>query len=418
MTGATGTMTTMTYRQVLTTPNVPQLLLSASLSRLASEMLLFSVVLYVLAEFHSPVLAGASGFFLTLPGFLISPVAGAVVDRMGATTAVVLDTLSSGVFISLIVVASATGLLGPGLLLVLLALYSLTSPLSAGGIRTLFPRFVPTEAYDKTNALDLSTYSVIEVAGPLVAGGLIALIGPDPTLVVVAVMFGAATASLLLLRGSARPAPAAADQPRRHLLAEAWQGLRYLFGNGTLRGLALSYSCYQVTYGVLVVTVPVAVAQLIVGHGPTTQYAGLLWSGVGLCSAGGALVAGKYLRAGRERGLLVGATLLLAVVLAPVALIGALAVLAAGLGLLGVLDGALACSVLSLRQRRTEPGWLGRVMTVSISVNLAGFPIGTALGGLLAAHTVSGAFAVAAVFALVASVAGALCIPAERTAPA
>ncbi|SDI19522.1 Major Facilitator Superfamily protein [Actinokineospora alba] len=399
----------MTYRQVLATRNVAQLLLSASLSRLASEMLLFAVVLYVLAEFRSPVLAGLSGFFLTLPGFLVSPVAGAVLDRVGAVRAVILDTVISALLIGLVVFASVGGGLTPVLLLTVLGLYSLTSPLSAGGIRTLFPRFVPRAAYDKANALDLSTYSVIDVVGPLVAGTLFALVGPDATLGIVAGMFAMAALSLLLLRGSGAE-PERGE--RKHLLREAWEGITYLFGNRTLRGLAVSYSCYQVAFGILVVAVPVTVAERIGGTGPTEQVAGLLWSVVGVCGAVGALVAGKVLRAGGERALLIGATVLSAVAIFPVSAVASLVMLAVGLAFVGLLEGALNVSVLSLRQRRTEPRWLGRVMTVSISVNLIGFPIGTALGGLVVAQSTTAAFVAAAGFAVLAAAGGALVIPA------
>ncbi|MGV9979237.1 MFS transporter [Micromonospora wenchangensis] len=402
--------TPMTYRQVLTTRNVPQLLLSASLSRLASEMLLFVVVLYVLARFRSPVLAGLSGFFLTLPGFLVSPMAGALLDRVGAARAVILDNLVSAVLIGLVAVASAGGRLTPAVLLTLLGLLSLTSPLSAGGIRTMFPRFVPDDAYDRANALDLSTYSVIEVVGPLAGGAVIALIGPDPALVLVAAMYVLAALSLLLLRGSAAEPPRA---ERRHLLREAWEGVTYLVRNATLRGLAVSYSCYQVTFGILVVAVPVSVAQRVDGAGHTEQYAGALWSLVGLCGAAGALTAGRLLRAGRERLLLIVTTALSAFAIYPLGAIAMLATLAVGLALFGLLEGALNVGVLSLRQRRTDPTRLGRVMTVSISINLIGFPVGTALGGLLVERSGSLAYAVAAGFALLAALWGALVIPRE-----
>lgn len=82
----------------------------------------------VLAEFRSLILAGLSGSFLTLPGFLVSPVAGAMFDRVGAVRAVILNTLVSAVLIGLIVVASVGGCLTPVVLLTLLTLYSLTSP--------------------------------------------------------------------------------------------------------------------------------------------------------------------------------------------------------------------------------------------------------------------------------------------------
>jgi hypothetical protein len=39
----------------------------------------------------------------------------------------------------------------------------------------------------------------------------------------------------------------------------------------------------------------------------------------------------------------------------------------------------------TLRQRRTDPAWLGRAFAVSMSLNFLGYPIGAALGGQLAA---------------------------------
>jgi hypothetical protein len=45
-----------------------------------------------------------------------------------------------------------------------------------------------------------------------------------------------------------------------------------------------------------------------------------------------------------------------------------------GLTLIGFLAGPIDVGVLTLRQRRTHPAWLGRVLTVSMSLNLSGFP--------------------------------------------
>jgi hypothetical protein len=78
--------------------------------------------------------------------------------------------------------------------------------------------------------------------------------------------------------------------------------------------------------------------------------------------------------------------------------------LAVGLALVGFLAGPVDVGVLTLRQRRTEPAWLGRVMAVSMSFNLSGAPIGFALGGALVARSITAAFAIAAL----ACIAGAL----------
>jgi predicted MFS family arabinose efflux permease len=403
--------TPLSYWRVLTSRNVPQLLVAASFARLAESTLLFAIVLYVIAEFGSASVAGLSAFFLTLPGFLVSPVAGAVLDRLGVVRAVVLDTLASAVCIGMITVLSLADALSAPALLVLLSLSSLTSPLTLGGVRTLFPRFVPEAAYDKANALDLSTFSVIDVVGPLVAGTLFAWIGPDPTLACVAAMYAVASASIGLLREG--NAEAEHPPPRRHLLRAAWEGIVHLVRNPTLRALAVSYSFYQAASGMLIVIVPVAVGRWLGDTAATERYVGVLWAAAGLAGAVGALIAGTLVGAGRERSYMVGATLVGAVAIFPVSALDSIVTLGAGLALVGVTEGAVNVGLLSLRQRRTEPAWLGRIMTVSISVNLMGFPVGTLLGGLVVTHSVTAALAVAAVLAVASAAFAHFLIPRE-----
>jgi predicted MFS family arabinose efflux permease len=67
--------------------------------------------------------------------------------------------------------------------------------------------------------------------------------------------------------------------------------------------------------------------------------------------------------------------------------------------------------VLTLRQRRTDPVWLGRVLAVSMSLNNSGLPLGSALGGVLVTHSMAAAFAVAALAAVLSAAAGYSLIP-------
>jgi predicted MFS family arabinose efflux permease len=87
--------------------------------------------------------------------------------------------------------------------------------------------------------------------------------------------------------------------------------------------------------------------------------------------------------------------------------------LAVGLMLIGVAAGPIDVGVLTLRQRRTDPAELGRVVYVSMSLNFAGEPLGSVLGGLLVTWSLRGTFATAAVAAILAAGAVAL-IPADR----
>jgi hypothetical protein len=70
----------------------------------------------------------------------------------------------------------------------------------------------------------------------------------------------------------------------------------------------------------------------------------------------------------------------------------------------------------TLRQRRTDPAWMGRAFAVSMSFNFAGFPIGSALAGLLVARSLDAAILFGIVAAIVGGIFALALIPAEDRA--
>ena len=198
----------------------------------------------------------------------------------------------------------------------------------------------------------------------------------------------------------------------RAFLGQAWEALVTVFRRPLLRGLAAGYALNNCTWGILVVAVPVCMAQRFVA-GTWEAAAGLLWAGAGLAGAIGALVAGQLRLLGREVPVMAVCMLGTALAAWPVAGMFGLPGLAAGLAIVGLLAGPIDVGLLTLRQRRTEPALLGRVLAVSMSVNVMGFPIGTAVGGLLAAWWLPSAFVAAAVASLFGALATWWLIPAE-----
>jgi hypothetical protein len=102
------------------------------------------------------------------------------------------------------------------------------------------------------------------------------------------------------------------------------------------------------------------------------------------------------------------------VALAILAGAGSLAVAALGMAVLGISNGPLDIGLFSLRQRVTDRAWLGRAFAVSMSLNFVGFPIGSAVSGPVVAHTVTGAFAVAAAITALSILAPLLMLPSRR----
>ncbi len=58
--------------------------------------------------------------------------------------------------------------------------------------------------------------------------------------------------------------------------------------------------------------------------------------------------------------------------------------IAAMMALFGLLTGPMDVGLFTIRQRRTDPAWMGRAFAISMAVNYMGLPIGAALAGALA----------------------------------
>jgi MFS family permease len=392
-----GSMPLLSYRALLRLDAVGTLLLAASLARLAERMLGLAVVLYALERFHSAQLAGWVAFAAMAPGLLIGPLAGALLDRIGAAWAIALDMACSAGCILVLGLLCGTRADSAASLLLLVALYALTNPLSAAGVRTLLPGLVPGAALERANALDTSIHAAVDVCGPALAGALFGFTGAAVTFLAIAGLNAAACVALLpAIRH--RPAPHSAW--RGGLLTDAMAGVAFVLRHRSLRALSLAYALYQAGWGILMVAVPVYVTQAAGAGAHGNLLVGALWAVAGVAGGAGALLAGHYGAPGRERAMLTLGMVLTPLAIYPLCMAFGLPGLGVGLALVGFLAGPVDVGVLTLRQRRTEPAWLGRVMAVSISLNLSGAPIGSAVGGVLLTWSVPGAFAMAALACL------------------
>jgi hypothetical protein len=402
MEGAVTTTRALSYRRLLATSEVRALLLATLLMRLAGRMFLLAIVLYALMRTGSPVLAGWLAFAAVAPGLAISPIAGALIDRVGSVWAITVDMVASATCVIALIAVDRFGWANAPVLLSLVALFSLTNPLTMAGIRALLPRLVPVAALDRANALDTAIHGVTDIGGPALAGTVMGFGGPTLALGLIAVTYAAAAFCLGTIRRPRGQVPRLGP-----LFVAAWSGVVRVVCEPTLRGLAVAYSLYEVSWGILVVTVPVFAARHFPG-GTGSAVAGLLWAGLGLVGGIAALIAGHRRTAGRERKVMALGMFATAIAAWPLAAEFGLAGLALGLMVFGGAAGPIDVSVLTLRQRRTDPSELGRVLSVSMSLNMAGGPIGSALAGVLVTWSLPATFAVAALASVLAAGAVAL----------
>src|SRR5215510_14530387 len=79
------------YRALLKLPSVGRVLIGMQLARIAQSMVAITIVLFAFTAYNSSTLAGTATFFSVFPGLLVSPIAGALLDRHGRTRLVALD---------------------------------------------------------------------------------------------------------------------------------------------------------------------------------------------------------------------------------------------------------------------------------------------------------------------------------------
>src|SRR3989304_5840639 len=104
------------------------------------------------------------------PGLLISPIGGALLDRHGRTRLILLDLVIAVVSLGLIAVLAVADVLPAWLLVLIAAVSSLTGPLGATGMRTLFPLMVPPNLWERGNAVDSNGYVVAPIIRARPAG--------------------------------------------------------------------------------------------------------------------------------------------------------------------------------------------------------------------------------------------------------
>jgi MFS family permease len=398
------------YRALLAVPSFPQAVVAAQLGRIAEQMAGIAMVLFVLTRYHSPALAGAVAFLSIFPGTVVAPLAGALLDRHGRKRLIILDFLFASASLLLIGILALVHLLPVPLLLIITGLSSLTQPLGNTGLRTLYPILVPRHLWERMNAVDSNGYVIASIVGPSFAGLVVAAAGGEVAIMTTGVLIGLGALALFGIKD-----PETNTQTSGNLLRDAWDGLRYVLRNETLRGLAAMLSIGNLAQGMLYIALPVLVL-LRFHQGAATV--GLLFAVMGVAGLFTTTLFGRMRTEGRERQMLAWPQLALGLPILAIALAPNLFLVAAALAVAGLLIGPIDIALFTLRQRRTDPAWLGRAFAVSMALNFSGVPIGAALAGPLVGWSLTGTLFLAAVLTSAAGLMPLLLIPeAEEPGP-
>lgn len=316
----------------------------------------------------------------TLPFLLLSIPLGLLADRgsrrqlmiwsevlrTGALLALFAVMLSGHVTIGWLAIAGFVGAIGT-------VGFSVAAP-------ALVPALVPALRLAEANTRLELARSAAFVAGPAIAGALVAWAGASAAFVVAAVMSSAAV--LLLWR---IPEPSRRPAPRRHPLTELLEGARLVWYHRLLRPILLTAIVWNIAWFVLQAAyVPYAMRTL----GMDASAVGVTLASYGAGMVIGALLAKSVIAQMRfGHAILFGPAMSVFAAAAMVATLAFPSPVLAGVSFFFFGIGPILWTITSttLRQTITPGAMMGRVSSIFLAVNAGARPIGAALGAWVGA---------------------------------
>jgi MFS family permease len=323
---------------------------------------------------HSARMLGAVNFLGSVPVFLFGIWAGSLADRFPRRRVVLLTQANAIVQAALLAAITLAGVVRPWHVVVLAAMLGLTYAFEIPARQALLADLAG-EDMPNAIALNSSIVNAARVAGPALAGFVVAAVGEGWAFALNALSFAGTYYALWVMRPP--PQPVAQAGHAEHVL----EGLAYAGRTAHVRALLAllaASSLFALPYQTLL---PI-LASDVLGGGPRLYGTLLACAGGGALAGAIALLLRKGLRGlGRRVGL--GATLLGAGVVT-VALSRHVALSAAALAIVGFGFITQMAGTMTLLQSLTPPALRGRVMGMFSTLFVGLTPFGALAAGFAA----------------------------------
>ena len=369
------------------------LLATNALSVAGTRISAIAIPWFVLTTTGSVAKTGVVAVCELTPLVLVMALGGPIIDRVGPRRVSIRADLASTVFVALIPLLHAVGLLTFPTLLVLVALAGATRGPGDSAKATMAPDIAEAVGLpiERVTGLESTAQRSAQIVAPAVAGLVIAALGGANALFLDAASFAICAAGVALWAPRQHVSDAADDEPYAQQLRSGW---RFLSGEPLLRavvGMLCVTNLIDTAYSSVFLPV------WIKAHGYGPAQLGLLGSAFGLTATAGALLAAGFGdRLPRRATYLIG----FAITTPP-----RLLAMSAGLPIWVVVGisigggfgaGFINPIIGAIMVERTPRAMLGRVNSLAASLAWAGMPLGGAAASLaIAAVGLAPALAVA-----------------------
>lgn len=214
------------------------MLLSFSGSMMQSAALLWHVSLLVAPE-HKALALGVVGLVRIAPVVVFSMVSGVVADALDRRRVLLVTQTLAGLVAVALAVLTYRGLSALWPIYALSAVGAAVSAFDLPARQALVPTLVPREHLTNAIALNSILFQAASVAGPALAGLVIAQSGVAAAYFYNAVSFGFVILALLLMRDVPAREPAMAGAESGVSFAAAMEGVRFVFRSPLIRSTML-----------------------------------------------------------------------------------------------------------------------------------------------------------------------------------
>jgi DHA3 family macrolide efflux protein-like MFS transporter len=218
-------------------------------SVLASNMTSFALTIWMFQETRSAMAMGLMQVCFIAPFLLISPFAGAMVDRYNRKLMMMVSDLVAVTATVAILILQATGLLQFWHLYVAVFVEGLGSCFQWPAYLAAISVMVPKEQYGRANGMMSLIDSGPGVFSPILAGALLPFIGLTGILFIDVATFFLAIGALLVVAIPQPEATAEGKASKGSLVQEAAYGFKYIFARRPLLALLLTILLLNLVQG-------------------------------------------------------------------------------------------------------------------------------------------------------------------------
>lgn len=297
-------------------PAFSLLWLGQLVSLLGSGMTRFALTIWAYQQTGSATVLALVAFVSFGPGVLLSPVAGAIVDRWDRRRVLILTDLAAGLATAVLLALHLTGRLEVWHLLALGAFAGAFEAFQFPAFSAAVTVLVPRKHYARASGMQSMAGAASAIAAPVLAGLALTAFGLSAVMLADLVTFLFAVGSLLLIRIPAPPRSDEGEAARANLWQESLFGFRYIAARRGLLGLLLVFLPVNLfaTMG-MVLLAPMVLArsggsELALGTVQSAAGAGALVGGLVLAAWGGPRRRIHGVLAGMTAGSLAGPVLM------------------------------------------------------------------------------------------------------------